>query len=110
MRADTDTINVFVELSNNLPSWAEFCLSKIDGFYAISIKIECPAFGLKPFKVSTESTSLKNALFQALSMVRYCWAEKEEETEVINKIVAELKAEGIIGGEYGQNEQTGISD
>jgi hypothetical protein len=103
---DSDTMKVWVDLNNALPSWAEFSLSRIDGFYAIRILIECPAFGLKPFKVLTESTSLKNALFQALSMLRYYWSEKEEETEIINQIIEELKMDGLIkeDNDDGQNQ------
>lgn len=90
-----EVAKLLIELQTAVPGWGEFRVMRQNNLYQIYINIES-SFGLKPFKVTTESTSLANALKQSLNVLNYYWKYKEEESEVINNIIKELKQEGII--------------
>ena len=107
-----EVAKLFVELQTAVPSWGVFRVTRLDNLYQIYISIKS-SFGLKPFKVTTESTSLAGALKQSLNVLNYYWKEKEEESEVINNLIKELKQEGIIEedeDEYVNEIEKGLQD
>lgn len=86
---------VLSELTNSIPGWGKFHITRSDLIYQVNISIES-VYGLKPFKITTESTSLLNSIKQALTIFKNYWMYKEETSPELEQMIKELEEEGII--------------
>ena len=94
MNLSEKTIDLLTQLNNYLPCWAEFNVKQFNKIYQAEIIIESNYF--KTFHITTESTSLDDALIQIIKMLKTYWIYKEDESEEIEKLIDNLKTENII--------------
>lgn len=86
--------DVLTTINNYLPEWAEFNVKQYGRIYQANIVIESDYF--KPFRISTESTCLEDALTQILQMLEVYWVYKEDSSPELDQLIEELKREEII--------------
>ena len=94
MNLSENTRDLLTQLNNYLPCWAEFNVKQFNKIYQAEIIIESNYF--KIFHITTESTSLDDALIQIITMLKTYWVYKEDESEEIEKLIGDLKTENII--------------